>query len=176
MKPGAVIVDLAVEAGGNCEFSEPGTVGTKHGVTIVGHLNVPSRLAADASQLYARNLFNFVQLMIDAESRSLKIDWDDQIMRDTCVTREGRIVHPALAGEAKVKAEPAPEPEPRPEPELEPEPEPAPEPEPEPKPEPESEPKAKPKAKPKTKPKAEAKPKRKSRARAKPATAPDTGG
>ena len=98
MKPGSVIVDLAVEAGGNCALSQPGKVAVKHGVRIVGHMNVPGRLAADASALYARNLFNLLQLMIDAESKALKIDWDDEIVKGICVTRDGAVVHPALAG------------------------------------------------------------------------------
>jgi NAD(P) transhydrogenase subunit alpha len=98
MKPGSVIVDLAVEAGGNCALSQPGKVAVKHGVRIVGYMNVPGRLAADASALYARNLFNLLQLMIDAESKTLKIDWDDEIIKGICVTRDGAVVHPALAG------------------------------------------------------------------------------
>jgi NAD(P) transhydrogenase subunit alpha len=97
MKPGSVIVDMAVEAGGNVELSQPGKVVVKHGVTIVGHLNVPSRLATDTSQLYARNLFNFLALMIDKESKELKIDWDDEIIKGTCITRDGAVVHPALS-------------------------------------------------------------------------------
>jgi len=98
MKPGSVIVDLAVEAGGNCELSQLGKVVVKHGVRIVGHQNVPGRLAADASALYARNLFNLLQLMIDADSKSLNIDWDDEIIKGICVTHDGAVVHPALAG------------------------------------------------------------------------------
>jgi NAD(P) transhydrogenase subunit alpha len=98
MKPGSVIVDLAVEQGGNCPLAEPGKVVVKHGVKIVGHLNVPSRLAADASSLYARNLLAFVSLMIDKESKSLKINWDDEIIKGTGLTRDSKVVHPALAG------------------------------------------------------------------------------
>jgi NAD(P) transhydrogenase subunit alpha len=97
MKPGSVSVDLAVEQGGNCPLAEPGKVVVKHGVKIVGHLNVPSRLAADASSLYARNLLAFVSLMIDKESKSLKINWDDEIIKGTGLTRDGKVVHPALA-------------------------------------------------------------------------------
>jgi NAD(P) transhydrogenase subunit alpha len=98
MKPGAVIVDLAVETGGNCELSQPGKVVTKHGVRIVGHINVPGRLAEDASALYARNVLNLLQLVIDKETKALKIDWDDEIIKGLCVTRDGAIVHPALQG------------------------------------------------------------------------------
>ena len=74
MKPGSVIVDLAVEAGGNCPLSERDKVVVKHGVKLVGHTNVPSRIAVDASALYARNLFNFLGLMIDKKTGALKID------------------------------------------------------------------------------------------------------
>ncbi len=108
MKPGSVIVDLAVENGGNCELAQAGKVVTKHGVRIVGHYNVPSRLAADASALYARNLFNLLQLLIDGESKTLAIDWEDEIVKGTCITRDGKIVHPALAPkEEPAKEEPA---------------------------------------------------------------------
>ena len=105
MKPGSVIVDLAVEQGGNCALSQPGKVVTKHGVVIVGHLNTPSRLAVDASALYARNLLNFVGLLMDSESKALKIDWDDEIVQGTCLTRDGKIVHPLFAPK---EATPAP--------------------------------------------------------------------
>jgi NAD(P) transhydrogenase subunit alpha len=98
MKPGSVIVDLAVEQGGNCPLSEPGKVVKKHGVTLVGHLNVPGRLAADASSLYARNLLAFVTMLYDKDTKALKIDWDDEIVKGTALTRDGKIVHPALAG------------------------------------------------------------------------------
>jgi NAD(P) transhydrogenase subunit alpha len=98
MKPSSVIVDLAVEQGGNCPLAEPGKVVLKHGVKIVGHLNLPSRLAADASALYARNLLAFVTLMIDKETKGLKINWEDEIVKGTALTRDGKIVHPALAG------------------------------------------------------------------------------
>ncbi|MBU2089018.1 MAG: Re/Si-specific NAD(P)(+) transhydrogenase subunit alpha [Alphaproteobacteria bacterium] len=96
MKPGSVIVDLAVEQGGNCELSEPGKVVNKNGVKIVGHLNVPGRIAVDASQLYAKNLLNFVTLLIDKDSKALKIDLEDEIVKGTLVTQDGAIVHPAL--------------------------------------------------------------------------------
>ncbi len=96
MKPGSVIVDLAVETGGNCELTEAGKVVTKHGVKIVGHLNVPGRLAADASMLYANNLFNFVSLLYDKEKKALGIDWEDEIVKGTLVTKGGAIVHPDI--------------------------------------------------------------------------------
>lgn len=99
MRPGAVIVDLAVEQGGNCELSVLGEVADVDGVKIVGHANVPSRLAADASALYAKNLLNFVTPLVDQESKTLKIDWEDEIIAATALTREGKIVHPSLTGE-----------------------------------------------------------------------------
>ncbi len=101
MRPGSVMVDLAVEQGGNCPLTEAGKVVVKHGVKLVGHLNVPSRIAVDASALYARNLLSFLAPLIDKETRSLKIDWDDEIIQGTALTRGGQIVHPAFAGEAR---------------------------------------------------------------------------
>ena len=98
MKPGSVILDLAVETGGNCALSQAGKVVAKHGVKIVGHHNVPGRLAVDASALYAKNLLNFLKLIIDAESGELKIDWEDEIITGTCITHEGKVVHPQLSG------------------------------------------------------------------------------
>ena len=96
MRKGSVIVDLAVEAGGNCPLSEFGKVVEKHGVTLVGHANVPSRLAADASLLFAKNLLNFLTLSYDKEAKGLKINWDDEIIKGTALTRDGQVIHPAL--------------------------------------------------------------------------------
>ena len=107
MKPGSVIVDLAVETGGNCELTQPGKVVTKHGVRIVGHINVPGRLAADASMLYANNIFNFLALIYDKEAKGLAIDWEDEIVKGTLVTKDGAIVHPALGGAQAPPAAPA---------------------------------------------------------------------
>src|SRR3546814_14955860 len=95
MKPGSVIVDLAVETGGNCELSQPGKVVEHQGVKIVGHLNVPSRLAADASALHARNIYNFIELLADKDSKQLAENWEDRSVADTCIIRDGQIVHPA---------------------------------------------------------------------------------
>ena len=97
MRPGSVIVDLAVEAGGNCPISELDKVVVKHGVTLVGHGNVPARLAVDSSALYAKNLFNFLTPLVDKDTKALKFNWDDEILKGTCVTRDGTVVHPALA-------------------------------------------------------------------------------
>ncbi|MBX6321337.1 MAG: Re/Si-specific NAD(P)(+) transhydrogenase subunit alpha [Rhodospirillaceae bacterium] len=97
MKPGSVIVDLAVEQGGNCELSEPGRIVRKHNVTIIGHLNVPGRIPVDASALYARNLMNFMGLLVDKETKGLRIDWEDEIIKATALTRDGAVVHPSFA-------------------------------------------------------------------------------
>jgi NAD(P) transhydrogenase subunit alpha len=96
MKPGSVIVDLAVERGGNCEVSKPGKIATHNGVKIIGHLNVPGRLAATASSLYAKNLYAFVETLIDKESKTLAVKWDDELVKATCLTRDGAIVHTAF--------------------------------------------------------------------------------
>jgi NAD(P) transhydrogenase subunit alpha len=93
MKPGSIIVDLAVEQGGNCELSEFDQVVEKHGVTIVGYANWPSRVAVSASNLYARNLFNFLQLMLDKESKQLKVNMDDQLIAGTRLTQDGEVIH-----------------------------------------------------------------------------------
>ncbi len=98
MKPGSVIVDLAVEQGGNCELSELGKAVTRHNVRLVGYSNLPGRIPVDSSHLYARNLLSFLGLLIDKESKTLKIDWNDEIIAATVLTRENRIVHPALGG------------------------------------------------------------------------------
>jgi H+-translocating NAD(P) transhydrogenase subunit alpha len=92
MKPGAVVVDLAGEAGGNCELTEPGETVVKHDVTIAAPLNVPSTMAEHASQLYARNIQSLLELMT-AEDGSLSLDFDDEIIAGACVTRGGEIVH-----------------------------------------------------------------------------------
>ena len=97
MKPGAVIVDLAVEQGGNCPLSEPGKIVVKNGVSLVGLLNIPSRIAVDSSALYARNLLAFLTPLVDKETKALKINWDDEIIKATALTRDGKIVHPAFA-------------------------------------------------------------------------------
>jgi NAD(P) transhydrogenase subunit alpha len=97
MKPGSVVVDLAVEQGGNCPLSEPGKIVVKNGVTLVGLLNIPSRIAVDSSALYARNLLAFLTPLVDKETKALKINWDDEIIKATALTRDGKVVHPAFA-------------------------------------------------------------------------------
>jgi NAD(P) transhydrogenase subunit alpha len=96
MKPGSVIVDLAAEQGGNCPLTKAGEVITVYGVTIMGHTNLPGRLAVDSSSLYARNLFNFVSLFADKKTGGINVNWDDEIIKGAGLTRDGQIVHPAL--------------------------------------------------------------------------------
>jgi proton-translocating NAD(P)+ transhydrogenase subunit alpha len=96
MKPGSVIFDLAAPAGGNCPLCVMDQVVVVHGVTIISYENIPSRVPMDASTLYSRNVFNFLVPIIDKESKTLRIDTEDEIMRGTLLTHEGRIVHPSF--------------------------------------------------------------------------------
>lgn len=96
MRPGSIIVDLAVEQGGNCPLSRPGEIVEFHGVKIVGHENVPGRLAADSSSMYARNLVNFITPFVDAQTHELRFDWDDELVQGTALTRNGEVVQPEL--------------------------------------------------------------------------------
>jgi len=98
MRPGSVVVDLAVEQGGNVEGSAAGEVAERHGVRIVGHRNVPSRLAADASALYARNLYNFLSAFWDKEAGRLVLPDEDEIVRGVRLTQSGKVVHERLLG------------------------------------------------------------------------------
>ncbi|MBP0132175.1 MAG: Re/Si-specific NAD(P)(+) transhydrogenase subunit alpha [Nitrosospira sp.] len=95
MKPGSVIVDMAVEAGGNCPLSELDKVVIKHGVHLIGIANLPGLVAADSSALYARNLMNFLNLMLDAKSGEFKIDREDEIVDGTIVCTGGEIIKKA---------------------------------------------------------------------------------
>ena len=97
MRPGSVIVDLAVENGGNCALSKMGEVVEAKGVKIVGHSNFPARLAVDASSLYARNLFNFLSPHIDGGNGNLSFDFEDETVSGVCLTRDGSIIHPMLS-------------------------------------------------------------------------------
>jgi H+-translocating NAD(P) transhydrogenase subunit alpha len=97
MRPGSVIVDLAVERGGNVELAKPGEVVDVNGVKIVGHLNVPGRIAASASSLYAKNLVAFLEILIDKSTKSLAVKWDDEIVKATALTRDGAVIHPSFA-------------------------------------------------------------------------------
>jgi NAD(P) transhydrogenase subunit alpha len=96
MRAGSVIVDIAVERGGNCELAKPGeTVTSENGVKIVGYSSV-TRLAATASSLYARNLYAFVETLVDKENKALAVNWDDELVKATCLTRGGAVVHPSF--------------------------------------------------------------------------------
>ncbi|CDX37776.1 nicotinamide nucleotide transhydrogenase, subunit alpha1 [Mesorhizobium sp. SOD10] len=102
MRPGSVIVDLAVERGGNVEGAVPGkVVTTENGVKIVGHLNVPGRVAASASLLYAKNLYAFLETMVDKATKTLAIKRDDELVKATMLTDAGQVVHPAFAKPAE---------------------------------------------------------------------------
>jgi NAD(P) transhydrogenase subunit alpha len=92
MKPGSVIVDLAAEAGGNCELTEPGQTVVRHDVKIIGPLNLPSAMPEHASQLYARNVQALLELFVSDEG-DLVLNWDDEIVSGACIVRDGEIVN-----------------------------------------------------------------------------------
>lgn len=94
MKPGSVIVDLAVERGGNCALSKAGEIVEHNGVSIMGHLNLPGRLSGNATSLYAKNLQNFLDPLITKEG-ALKVDWNDELVSGTGLIRDGESVHPS---------------------------------------------------------------------------------
>jgi NAD(P) transhydrogenase subunit alpha len=101
MRPGSVIIDLAVERGGNCELARAGeVVVSDNGVRVVGNSSV-TRLAATASSLYARNLYAFVETLIDKTAKSVAVNWDDELVKATLLTRDGAIVHPNFAPKAQ---------------------------------------------------------------------------
>ena len=94
MRPGSVLVDLAVERGGNVEGAKAGEVVEVDGIKIVGYTNVAGRVAASASGLYARNLFSFIETMVDKASKSLAVNWDDELVKSTALTKDGAVIHP----------------------------------------------------------------------------------
>ena len=94
MRPGSVIVDLAVERGGNCEVARADEVVDMNGVKVVGYANVPGRLAASSSSLYAKNLYAFLEILVDKSARALAVKWDDEIVKATALTRDGAVIHP----------------------------------------------------------------------------------
>lgn len=112
MRPGSVIVDMAAESGGNCALCEGGKVVVKHGVTIIGYTDLPSRLAADASSLYARNIFTLLKILIDESAGKVDLARDEDIVKATLLTREGKIVHPNFAAKEE-ENDAKPEPKPR---------------------------------------------------------------
>jgi len=97
MKPGSVIVDLAVERGGNVEGVTAGQVADIGGVKIVGFNNMAGRLAASASALYAKNLLTFLDILVDKKEKKLAVNWDDEIVKATALTRDGAVIHPNFA-------------------------------------------------------------------------------
>src|SRR3982075_1896000 len=94
MKPGSVIVDLAIERGGNVEGARANEVADVNGVKIVGYLNMAGRLAASASGLYAKNLYSFLEILVDKKTKALAVNWDDDIVKATALTKDGAVVHP----------------------------------------------------------------------------------
>ncbi len=113
MKPGSVLIDLAVERGGNVEGAQAGkVVTTANGVKIVGHVNVPGRVAASASLLYAKNLFAFLETLVDKDSKTVKVNAEDELQKATMLTHGGQVVHPAFVGKGEAAtaaaAKPAP--------------------------------------------------------------------
>ena len=94
MRPGSVVIDLAVERGGNVEGVAADAVNEVNGVKIVGYRNVPGRLAASSSNLYAKNLLAFLEILIDKKTKALAVNWDDDIIKATALTRDGAVVHP----------------------------------------------------------------------------------
>ena len=96
MKPGAVVVDLAAERGGNCELTKPGEIVDANGVRIWGPMNLAGSVPVNASSLYAKNLLTFLETMFDKTSKAFAVNWDDDIVKGTLVAKDGRIVHPNL--------------------------------------------------------------------------------
>ena len=93
MKPGSVIVDLAAASGGNCPLTKADRITEKHGVTLIGYTNMPARVAVDASQLYARNLFNFVTTLLLSKEGALDVKWEDELVTGSLLTKYGETVH-----------------------------------------------------------------------------------
>lgn len=94
MKPGSVLVDLAVERGGNVEGVKAGEIAEVNGVKIVGFANLAGRVAASASALYAKNLFSFIETLVDKATKSLAVKWDDELVKATALTKDGAVIHP----------------------------------------------------------------------------------
>jgi NAD(P) transhydrogenase subunit alpha len=96
MRPGSVIVDLAAEQGGNCTLTKPGEIIEVNGVSIIGLLNIPSRLSTDASALYAKNLLNYLTPHVSPETKAFALNWQDEIVLASSLTHAGEIIHPAF--------------------------------------------------------------------------------
>ena len=93
MKPGSVIIDLAAESGGNCECSKPGETIDENGVIVVGAKNITSTISQDASSLFSKNILNFVNILINAETKNLDIDWEDEIIKGILITKDKKIMN-----------------------------------------------------------------------------------
>jgi NAD(P) transhydrogenase subunit alpha len=104
MKPGSVLVDLAVERGGNVEGAQAGVVADVAGVKIVGYTNVAGRVPASASALYSRNLFSFAETLIDKATKALAVNWDDELVKATALTKDGAIIHPNFQPKSSTEA------------------------------------------------------------------------
>ncbi len=98
-----MIVDLAAERGGNVELTRPGEIVTHNGVTIVGYNNVAGRIATSAPQLYARNLYAFLETLIDKKTKAFAVNWDDELVKATVLTRDGAVVHPNIKTQQETK-------------------------------------------------------------------------
>jgi NAD(P) transhydrogenase subunit alpha len=109
MQPGSVIIDLAAERGGNCELTHPGQTVVRHGVTIVGHTNLPATVPYHASGMYANNLVKLLAILVTKDG-ALKIDATDDVIAGCLVTHDGKVVHPRVQGLLAISNPPAPEP------------------------------------------------------------------
>src|SRR6185503_17227655 len=110
MRPGSVIVDLAAEQGGNCELTEPGEVVVKHGVTIIGYTDLPSRLSRQASTLYATNLLRLTEELCKAKDGTIDVNMEDEVIRGTTVVKEGAVTWPPPAPRLSAAPPAAPRP------------------------------------------------------------------
>jgi NAD(P) transhydrogenase subunit alpha len=119
MKPGSVVVDLAAAQGGNCELTVPGEVAVKHDVTLIGYMDLPSRLAAQSSQLYATNLRHLLTDMCPEKDGKLVVDFEDEAVRGATVVKDGEVTWPPPAPKLSAAAPPQAEPEVQPKPEAE---------------------------------------------------------
>ena len=93
MRPGSVLVDLAADQGGNCELTQPGQTIREHGVTLIGETNLPSQMAVHASQMYSKNVQNLLALLV--KDGQFLPDFEDEVVKGTCITRDGEVVHEA---------------------------------------------------------------------------------
>ncbi|NWK56843.1 Re/Si-specific NAD(P)(+) transhydrogenase subunit alpha [Verrucomicrobiaceae bacterium N1E253] len=122
MKSGSVIVDLAAEQGGNCELTEPGEIAVKHGISLIGYTDLPSRMSGQSSQLYANNIGHLFDELTPEKDGNIDLNFEDEVIRGTTVIKEGQITWPppapkiSAAPPAAKKEEPAPVPTPEPEP------------------------------------------------------------